>query len=449
MAEPTQRGTGFPIEKRFILAMDKEVGRTDPDINVFLALASRTAKEVAPNNHFYFMDSEWFVQRFVPNSRAAVTAFATPVITVTLDNAEDFRAFEVSEKDETEGIRATITTSTTTTVAYLRSLTSDGSYPIDRDAKTVKFEKASGDDPATAACSIRVETAGLRYDSTDESFGGFYQGSGAPAESRKRVHQKDAATEIFKTQKGLTDTLMNSDLYTGSERTMLHADMFREHLADINYAMHYAGRGHSVCLGATFPTDESPKTYLTGLGIGVAGVTGNDKRGWIRSKNYQGLDAVDTEWQVDVSGGYGNFFTGLIPIQRKIMKTGASISPRMRHCLCSGLWLNAFELGMRADARYVWPMSAKEYGMDVWNFRSIGGLLKLVYDPTLDDGYEEYMAVLDFSQIKYRPHNGRDTRLELNIEDNDTDGIADQYLTEVGLQMRHEETSAILYLKTS
>ena len=57
-------------------------------------------------------------------------------------------------------------------------------------------------------------------------------------------------------------------------------------------------------------------------------------------------------------------------------------------------------------------------------------------------------AVIDLSNVKYRPlaANGqnRDTFVETNIQDNSTDGRKDQIITEAGLEVNLPETHALI-----
>ena len=63
--------------------------------------------------------------------------------------------------------------------------------------------------------------------------------------------------------------------------------------------------------------------------------------------------------------------------------------------------------------------------------------------------YGGYGIVIDPENVKYRPLQGRDTKLETNIQANDENQRKDQYITEAGLEVRLPKTHAVLTGVTS
>lgn len=92
----------------------------------------------------------------------------------------------------------------------------------------------------------------------------------------------------------------------------------------------------------------------------------------------------------------------------------------------------------------------KTYGLSVTKYVTPFGVLNIVYHPLLEGAiYGGYGVVLDVENIKYRPLQGRDTKLETNIQANDEDSRKDQYLTEAGLEVRLPKTHALITGVTS
>jgi len=84
------------------------------------------------------------------------------------------------------------------------------------------------------------------------------------------------------------------------------------------------------------------------------------------------------------------------------------------------------------------------YGIRLKQYRSFHGDLYIVPSRTLEKEYQGLAFGVDMDYIYYRPLNGRDTTLRTNIQENDADGWRDEYLTEVGLEVRLEKVHAVL-----
>lgn len=105
--------------------------------------------------------------------------------------------------------------------------------------------------------------------------------------------------------------------------------------------------------------------------------------------------------------------------------------------ICShrlGSVINSFA-GDRIDTR----SGEETYGIRLKTYKSFHGDLHIVPSRTLEKAYMGQAFIVDMDYVKYRPLKGRDTRLKTNIQENDRDGWMDEYLTEVGLQVRLEK----------
>lgn len=54
------------------------------------------------------------------------------------------------------------------------------------------------------------------------------------------------------------------------------------------------------------------------------------------------------------------------------------------------------------------------------------------------------MVILDLPHVKYRHMEGRDTKLQKNIQTPDFDGVKHQYLTECGLELTQGKVHSII-----
>ena len=59
-------------------------------------------------------------------------------------------------------------------------------------------------------------------------------------------------------------------------------------------------------------------------------------------------------------------------------------------------------------------------------------------------GFAGFGLVIDPANIRYAYLEGRDTKLETNIQANDLDGEIDQYLTECSLELKLPSTHLVI-----
>jgi hypothetical protein len=255
----------------------------------------------------------------------------------------------------------------------------------------------------------------------------FYVGNGAET---GEVARKPLTTitvtqynycQIFKEAFEITNTMNATNLYGGPDRQYLrrkHGDL---HQRDIERAFWWGGRDRLVT------TDSSRITraaYLTG------GVFRK-----ISTNDHVNVSSALTEDEFD---GYlrGDFRYG----------------NAVKFMFCSPLAMSVISSWGRDKIRLV-PRD-KTYGIHISRFISPHGELnlinnKLFYDFTLasqETAIEDYgtcSVILDLESMMYRYL--RDTRLEMNIQENDRDSTEDQFLTECGLHMEQEKHHASIF----
>lgn len=85
---------------------------------------------------------------------------------------------------------------------------------------------------------------------------------------------------------------------------------------------------------------------------------------------------------------------------------------------------------------------AKEYGLDLQEYVSPHGRLVLAPSKALEQYYAYHSFIVDMKYISIRPL--RDTILRRNIHAPDVDGFLDEYVSEVGLEVRVEKAHLTL-----
>lgn len=108
--------------------------------------------------------------------------------------------------------------------------------------------------------------------------------------------------------------------------------------------------------------------------------------------------------------------------------------------------LNGFP---RAKLQVQQASNPDTYGIRVFTYISPHGTLRVVSHPLFEGAvYSGFLAILDMDQIKYRylanSRGSRDTSLERNRQENDRDGLKDEYITEAGLEFGQAKTHAVI-----
>ena len=72
------------------------------------------------------------------------------------------------------------------------------------------------------------------------------------------------------------------------------------------------------------------------------------------------------------------------------------------------------------------------------------GELNLIPHPLLNGALEDYALAVDMANVDIRPLASRDMQLRSDIVKDGQDGRTDEWLMEVGVEVRNEQTHAIL-----
>jgi hypothetical protein len=111
--------------------------------------------------------------------------------------------------------------------------------------------------------------------------------------------------------------------------------------------------------------------------------------------------------------------------------------------ICSGTGIAA--LNKFPASKQITKSDETTYGMNVSQYQGPFGAIRTVYHRLMEGSkYGGYVIVVDLDQVKYRPFQGRDTKLLPNRQPNDQDGKKDEYLTECGLEFGLQREHGLL-----
>lgn len=221
-------------------------------------------------------------------------------------------------------------------------------------------------------------------------------------------------TQIFKTAVGLTNTLANTNLRTGSKEQEQITKALKLHMGDIERAMFF-GRRH-----IENPNSANPTRFTGGLFSQITNV-------------------------IDAASGFA---------------TANTITEKEFDRL---LIENIFAFGSTEKLAFVGPRAASnfmEIAKNRWQPTSVGGTYGVTmsrYSTFAGDllmhlhpmfrqipGFEDAVIILDLPNIKYRYMKGRDTQLKKDVQLPDADGKKHYYLTECGLELTQSKVHSVI-----
>jgi len=213
--------------------------------------------------------------------------------------------------------------------------------------------------------------------------------------------------QILKTTIGATETLKNTDIYTGEDLATQRKKKGIEHMVAIERAFLFGKR-------AIITTGAHPQRFTGGI---IERITTN-------VQDESGSTLTEAEFETFL----------------ELLFTHGSAS---KYLFCSAKVLSAINLWARGKLQVV--PTDKTYGISINRYLSAHGEINLIKHSLLEGAvYGGYAVGLDLETLTYRFLQHRDTMLKTNIQDNDADEQKDQYISEVGLEVKQEERSAIL-----
>lgn len=255
--------------------------------------------------------------------------------------------------------------------------------------------------------------------------GQYAEGAAVGSETRKKVRRLKNCTQIFREPYTITGTAKASKHYGGSEMSRLQSRKLAKIKGDIEWAIINNG---AISLDANA---ENPKRTFQGFDVGgSAGAV-------------QSLDgAANANVQWDYSAGLNN----LDAVSEYIFQDMVSGSMK-KTVFCSNKWLVQLAVATRSDgqANYQEGSSTKA-GIRVRSYMGPVGQLDFVPHPYFNGGLEDYALAVDPANFAIRPLASRNMQLRKDIVKDGRDGQTDEWLMELGVEIRNEQTHAIMKL---
>lgn len=113
-----------------------------------------------------------------------------------------------------------------------------------------------------------------------------------------------------------------------------------------------------------------------------------------------------------------------------------------KYLFASSRWLT--EINSWAESKLEYRVLDDEIGFAAMEYKSPHGKVMLLPAPLLDEFHPDYAFLVDVNHVDYVYLRKRDTKLLDNRQENDRDGEAYEYFSDVGLQVSFEQSHALL-----
>jgi hypothetical protein len=220
-------------------------------------------------------------------------------------------------------------------------------------------------------------------------------------------------TQIFRNPYGVTGTENASEMWGEKD------------LAQIRYEI---GVTHAI---------DIERAFLFGERINTTGSNSKPKRG-TRGLLYFIDNGTSAARKVDVAGNLTE------SVFREWLRELFTNDPdQARIVFVSRLVADVID-GWAGDKLQMVPKD-QTYGIHINKYRSAVGEVFLVQHHLLTGAiYGGYAVGVALKECGYRFLNGRDTHLKTGIQNNDVDGMEEEYLSEVGFMLKHPEKQGYL-----
>jgi hypothetical protein len=276
---------------------------------------------------------------------------------------------------------------------------------------------------AHAAAGDVGNLADADYFAQENGVTGHAEGAAVGIETRKQVRRLKNCTQIFREPYTITGTAKASKHYGGSEMSRLQSRKLAKIKGDIEWAILTNG---AISLDAS---SENPKRTFQGFDVSASA-------GAIKSLN----GASNTNLQWDVSSGLDNL-DGVSEYMFHDMVSGSM----KKTVFCSNKWLVQLAVATRADGTAFYDEGEKtQAGIRIRSYMGPVGQMDFVPHPYLNGALEDYAVAIDPANFAIRPLSGRNMQLRKDIVKDGRDGQTDEWLMEMGVEIRNEQTHAIL-----
>jgi hypothetical protein len=124
------------------------------------------------------------------------------------------------------------------------------------------------------------------------------------------------------------------------------------------------------------------------------------------------------------------------------LREGFTYGNDTKTLFCGGIVLQA--INEMARGQILTHTGDTSYGVKISEWQTAFGTINIVHDPLFVEDFAGTAYLLDLESFRYRFMEGRDTKLETNIQAPDFDGEIDQYISEVGLERKQAPRHAVI-----
>ena len=432
-------------DKRRIHDFGDRVAELAPEESPFFVYLSKVAKRPTNDPVFRFLENrskiDWTSRNFFLAAAESALVAGTRYTIAVDDNASSPSSIDwlikgmviaIETVDDTNGKAYTTVRIEDTPVDAGTSTTFTGKV-IATSSSSISGYGAAADD---APCTV-VGTA-------------FEEGSGSPDTWSSQLDDEFGYTQIFKTAAEMTNSAIATN-YRGyaNEWQRIWNLKLREHKVDIERAMLYGQKARRSGIAYS--------EGIVGMIVANAGAAtgGTSALSYSSGKPYY-RTVTTTEFSYDLflsdfevlfdparGGSSDKLALASLPVITMFNKLGAGGT--FGHAATSSFLDNTLSGSTDAGAYNIdFGKQTGSFGHKIMRVDTVHGSLALIKEPLFRGFANSMLALIDMSQIAYRPLVGnglnRDTHITTNVQQADEDLRKDMILTEAGLEVALPET---------
>ena len=466
-AAATTAGVGQAPDRRRLYDFSDRVAELAPEESPFFVYLSKVAKVPTDDPVFRFLENrskiDWTTRNFKlaahVNGESAVSAGSSYTFTVDADGATGGTDSGGASVDFlVKGMVFAVNT-VSGSAGYSQTLVRVDSSPQDQGTSTTfqgKIVDVSNTTNSNGA--ITGEEILSNNDNCQVIGTSFAEGSGSPDAWSSEIEDDFGYTQIFKTAAEMSNTAI-ATRYRGyaNEWERIWALKLREHKVDIERAMLFGQRARVSSVQYT----EGIVGHILKNGtaqIGDAALSYSTGAPYYRSVEDSELtyDRLLSDMEVIFDPARGGASEKLVlaglPVISFFNKLGSDsfLSTSMAHNANAAL-SGAATTTNQSPHRMNMSERAGAFGHKVMTIETIHGTMHLVKEPLFRGISANMMAMVDMSQVSYRPLVGnglnRDTAILTNVQNADEDLRKDMILTEAGLEVTLPEAHALYHVE--
>ena len=466
-AAATSAGVGQAPDRRRLYDFSDRVAELAPEESPFFVYLSKVAKVPTDDPVFRFLENrskiDWTTRNFKlaahVNGESAVSAGSSYTFTVDADGATGGTDSGGASVDFlVKGMVFAVNT-VSGSAGYSQTLVRVDSSPQDQGTSTTFQGKiVDVSNTTNSSGAITGEEILSNNDNCQVIGTSFAEGSGSPDAWSSEIEDDFGYTQIFKTAAEMSNTAI-ATRYRGyaNEWERIWALKLREHKVDIERAMLFGQRARVSSVQYT----EGIVGHILKNGtaqIGDAALSYSTGAPYYRSVEDSELtyDRLLSDMEVIFDPARGGASEKLVlaglPVISFFNKLGSDsfLSTSMAHNANAAL-SGAATTTNQSPHRMNMSERAGAFGHKVMTIETIHGTMHLVKEPLFRGISANMMAMVDMSQVSYRPLVGnglnRDTAILTNVQNADEDLRKDMILTEAGLEVTLPEAHALYHVE--